>query len=67
MKLKNYHEIVGTLENYEENKDTIELQFVFKQTIELPKNEISTKELERCKQKEIGIFHLDNKYYLRKI
>ena len=49
-----------------QNEDDLKLHFVFKQTIELPKNALSTEKLEECKQKEIGIFHLDEKYYLRK-
>lgn len=66
MKLKNYHEIVGTLENYEEKEDSIELNFVFKQSVEIPKNAITIKDLEDCRQKNISILHLDEKYYLNK-
>ena len=66
MKLENYHEMLGTLEKYEENADNLKLHFVFKRSIELPKNALSTENLEEYKQQKIGIFHLDGEYYLRK-
>ena len=66
MELKNYHEIVGTLENYESTGNDVRLMFSIKKTIDVPKNAISFEDLEECKQKKVSILHLDEKYYLKK-
>ena len=66
MKLKNYHEIVGTLEEYMQENDKTRLVFQIQKTIELPREVIPKEELEDCINRKIAIFNNDGDYRLRK-
>ena len=66
MKMKNNNEIVGTLKSYEESDNKLKLNFIIKSSIVIPRRALSNKELDNCKNKKIGIFHLNGKYYIRK-
>lgn len=66
MKLKEYHEIVGTLETYTHEEDCIKLVFKIQTTIELPIGAIPKKELDDCINRKIGIFNNQGDYRLRK-
>jgi len=67
MKLKEYHEFVGTLERYTQEEDCIKLVFVIHTTVELPIGAIPKKELDDCINREIGIFNNQGDYRLRKV
>jgi hypothetical protein len=66
MKLKEYHEFVGTLERYTQEDDCIKLVFVIHTTVELPIGAIPKKELDDCINRKIGIFNNQGDYRLRK-
>lgn len=66
MKLKNYHEIVGTLESYIQENDKTRLVFQIQKTIELPQKAIPKEELEDCINRKIAIFNNNEDYRLRK-
>ena len=57
MELKEYNEIVGTLENYTQEQDSIKLVFKIQTTIELPVGTIPKNELDDCINRKIGIFN----------
>jgi hypothetical protein len=67
MKLKDYHEIVGTLEKYTQEEDCIKLVFKIQTTIELLIEAIPKKELNDCINRKIGIFNNKGDYRLRKV
>ena len=67
MKLQNLYEIVGTLEDINTKDDKVSLTFSYRKTIEIPKDALPIDKLNNCKTKEIGIFNLDGKYYLREV
>jgi hypothetical protein len=66
MILKNYHEIVGTLESYKEKDDILQLVVKIEYNLELPKNAIPKEELDDCMDRKIGIFNNAGDYRLRK-
>ena len=66
MKLRKYHEFIGTLEKYKIVDDELHLQFVIEYKMELPKDAIPITELDDCIQRKIGIFNNDGDYRLRK-
>ena len=66
MKLKDYHEFVGTLESYTQEPNCIRLVFRIEQTIELPVGAIPKMELDDCLNRKIGIFNNQGDYRLRK-
>jgi hypothetical protein len=66
MKLKDCHEIVGTLDSYTQEQDCIRLVFRIQQTIEVPIAAIPKKELDDCINRKIGIFNNQGDYRLRK-
>jgi hypothetical protein len=66
MKLKKYHEFIGTLEKYEIVEDELRLRFTIEYKMELPRDAFPTTELDDCIQRQIGIFNNDGDYRLRK-
>ncbi len=57
MILKDYHEMVGTLQKYTQEHDCIKLVFKIEKTIELPIDAIPKNELDDCLNRKIGIFN----------
>jgi len=66
MELKDYHEIVGTLESYSQEHDCFRLAFRIQQMIEVPIDAIPKRELDDCIKTKIGIFNNQGDYRLRK-